>query len=112
MSSNVDQAIRDLLDEGLTDWVPVDRIIDIARDVATASGSAGVAVASDLITAVIQGGLMVPGDIGSEEFERWEGGLDELVARVVQQCQEFDWLPQGAGCWFANTALGDRMAKL
>jgi hypothetical protein len=110
MSSKLEQVVHDLLDEGLTDWVPLDRIIGIAREVAAASNSDPVDVARDLIATIIRGDLMMPGDIGSEGFERWGGESEDLIVRVINQCQEMDWLPQGAGCWLANTDLGDRLA--
>ncbi|MFI5933379.1 hypothetical protein [Actinoplanes sp. NPDC051494] len=110
MSSDLERAVHDLLVEGLTDWVPVDQIIDIAREIAARSSYGFVDIARNLITTLIQDDLMMPGDIGSEGFERWAGVPEDLIARVVNQCQDMDWLPQGAGCWLANTDIGNRLA--
>lgn len=54
---------------------------------------------------------MVPGDLGHSGFEAWSGSRDELVHRVVEQCQQLDWELLGDGCWWASTDKGDRLAR-
>ncbi|MBW4721341.1 hypothetical protein [Saccharothrix obliqua] len=112
MSAEDDDAVRELLDEGLTDWVPVDRVIGYARDIAESTPSDYVEVASRLIVRLIRDGLMMPGDIGSGVFEAWGGTGESLIRRVIEDCRAKSWQPQGSGCWFLNTEEGDRLASL
>src|SRR4051812_23788909 len=103
MSANLEAIVRGLLDEGLTDWIPIDRVIGAARELAPAAGVRFQAIATDLFSRLIEPGLMVPGSIGEAGFEPWSGSPDVLLRRAIAECESFDWQPQGAGCWLANT---------
>jgi hypothetical protein len=111
MLNNPDSIIHDILDEGLNDWVPVDRIIGGSRALAASEGSDFRQIASAVIEKLIRGGLMVPGVIGSSGFEAWAGSTEELVERVMSECEGLSWAPFGAGCWMANTEKGDSAAR-
>jgi len=111
MSNNADSVIRNLLDEGLDDWVPIDSVIGESRALAASEGGDMRQIASAIIRKLISGGLMVPGVIGSNGFEAWVGSTEELVERVVSECEDLRWAPFGAGCWMANTERGDRAAR-
>ncbi|GLY50590.1 hypothetical protein [Lentzea sp. NBRC 102530] len=104
------EAVRELLLDGVDDWVSLDRIIWAARQVSESSSADFGDEFRDLLDTLVRGGLVVPGELGDSGFERWGGEPGELIARVIEQAQEFGWAPQGAGCWFANTELGDRTA--
>ena len=49
-----------------------------------------------------------PGHVG---LDLWAGGPEELIARVMAECEQLGWHPRGEGCWFANTTEGDRKAR-
>ncbi|MFF8861234.1 MULTISPECIES: hypothetical protein [unclassified Streptomyces] len=102
--------IGELLEEGLDDWVPVDRLIGLAQETVERSGRDFRDVARETLTQLLGRGLMEVGDLGESGFEAWTGTPDALVRRVVSTLEEFDWLPQGGACWLANTAYGDTRA--
>lgn len=110
-TSEFEAAVRELLDEGLDDWVPLDQVIWASRNLAEAAGTSLQKAASDLVSHLIENNLMVSGVIGSEGFEHWSGSPSELVHRVIRDCERYNWEPFGAGCWMANTEHGDRVAQ-
>lgn len=112
MSTNLEGVIRDILEEGLTDWVPIDRIVGAAREAAPTEGSDFREIASEVVSRLIKNELMVPGSIGSVGFERWPGPPGALFDRVIAECESFNWQPQGGGCWLANTDKGDGMVDV
>lgn len=111
MSTGDRRAIAELLREGLDDWVPLHNVIWQSREASSSSGDDFRKIVEAVVASVIAEGLMVAGDVGATGFEAWTGTPHELVARVVDQCREFDWKPMSAGCWFANTPEGDRLAR-
>lgn len=102
--------IRELLEEGRDDWVPVDRLVGLAQETAERSGRDFRDVAGEALTHLVSGGLMEVGDIGDSGFEAWSGAPDAVVKRVVSTLEEFGWLPQGGACWLANTPAAGRAA--
>lgn len=110
MSKIFDSAVSEILIEGLDDWVPVDRVIGASRDIASAQHVSVHAVAASMISRLVEGGFMLPGDLGDEGFVAWEGSASGLAARVVMRAVEMEWQPLGGGGWLANTAAGDRVA--
>ncbi|GLZ34637.1 hypothetical protein Lesp02_68240 [Lentzea sp. NBRC 105346] len=111
MSNNFDAVVHEVLVEGLDDWVPIDRVIGSAWEVAQRSGGVPVETASTIIRLLVEGGQMVPGVIEANGFEAWRGSPSELATRIIQQCEELNWEPFGAGCWLANTQDGDVSAR-
>jgi len=112
MSSDYAPIIRELIVEGRDDWIPIDRVIGSAREVASASKWPFEEVAAELIATLIGGNLMVPGELGEAGFVAWGGSSADLIDRVVQECQLINWAPSGGGCWLANTSEGDRLAAV
>ncbi|MGV4983306.1 hypothetical protein ACVB8X_01945 [Streptomyces sp. NRAIS4] len=102
--------IRELLEEGLDDWVPVDRLVGLAQETVEQSDRDFRDVATEALTQLVSGGLMEVGDLGESGFEAWNGTPDAIVKRVVSTLEEFDWLPQGGACWLANTPHGNSQA--
>jgi len=110
MSAAPSERVLDLLVEGLDDWVSLHNVVWHGREqAADFGGDIGAAVRTVVSTLVIEG-LMYPGELGETTIDPWRGGAKELVERVMRQCQELDWNPQGRGCWFANTPEGNRLA--
>lgn len=111
MSRSRESAIQEILTEGLDDWVPIDRVIGEARDSASDEGVTLRDAAVGLVRALVDSGLMIPGNITEDGFEPWKGNCGQLTSQVIRQCDELGWEPLGAGCWLANTPEGDRAAQ-
>lgn len=111
MSRSRESVIQEILVEGLDDWVPIDRVIGEARDSASSEGVTLRDAAVGLVRALVDSGLMTPGDITEDGFEPWKGTHEQLTNQVIWQCDELGWEPLGAGCWLANTPEGDRAAR-
>ncbi|WP_406165127.1 hypothetical protein [Streptomyces sp. NBC_00996] len=107
-----DHAIfRELTEEGLDDWVPVDRLLGLAEDVAQARGADFRDVAAELLRRLLDSGLMAVGDLGDSGFEAWPDSGDELLAKAVRVLDGFDWDPRLGAYWLANTPKGDAAAS-
>ncbi|WP_253772853.1 hypothetical protein [Goodfellowiella coeruleoviolacea] len=102
--------IREVLLEGLDDWVPVDRVIGMARELAEEDGEEFRGLATSVLELVLRRELMTVGEIGESGFESWLAPADAVVASVVARLDGVDWLPLGGACWLANTSAGDRLA--
>lgn len=105
--NSIESAIREILAEGVDDWVPVDRIIGLAREIAVAEAGKFQSFAVRMIESLIGQGLMEVGEIGDSGFEQWNGDPGVLVARVIAICESFNWEPFGEACWLANTKKGN-----
>ncbi|MGC4987498.1 hypothetical protein ACLQ18_44230 [Streptomyces sp. DT193] len=102
---------RELIEEGLDDWVPVDTLLGLAEDMAEDRGAKFRGVAVDLLTLLLNSGLMDVGDLGESGFEPWPERGDELLAKAVAVLDGFDWFPQLGAYWLANTPKGDAVAS-
>lgn len=109
--SDVEKVTTGILAEGLDDWIAVDTVLGYAREAAARSGTDFEPLATATIDYLIEGGLMVAGDLGAEGFEPWPEPPAAMARRVTDQCESFDWEPLGAACWLANTAAGDDRAR-
>ncbi|WP_329049127.1 hypothetical protein OG738_40880 [Amycolatopsis sp. NBC_01488] len=109
--NSIETALREVLFEGLDDWVPVDRVIGLAREMAATEAADFQDLAVRMIELLIGQGLMDAGDIGDAGFERWEGTPEEVVARVVAVCKSLRWEPFGEACWMTNTDKGNAQAQ-
>ena len=109
--SDVEAIAAEVLAEGLDDWIPVDTVIAAAREIAQRSGVDFTPLAIAAIDHLIEGGLMIAGDLGEEGFEPWPGPPAAVARRVTEQCESFGWEPLGAACWLANTPAGDEQAR-
>ncbi|MFF4805509.1 hypothetical protein ACFY1U_45215 [Streptomyces sp. NPDC001351] len=98
--------IGELLEEGLDDWAPIDRLIGLAQETAEQAGSGFRVVSVEVLTELLSGGLMAVGDLGRSGFKAWSGSPEALVRRVVAMLDGFDWRPQGGACWLADTRQG------
>ena len=99
-----------LLLDGLVDWVPLHDVVWHGCEQAAESGGDIEAAVRDVVSILLIQGLMYPGDLGDAAIEAWPGQPDELLERVMRQCEDLGWNPQGSGCWFANTTEGNRLA--
>lgn len=107
---NRDVIVCELLVEGLDDWVPVDRLIGLAREAAERSRSDFRAVAIEVLTHLVRDGFMIVGELGGGGFEAWPGSADEVLERAVAALDGVHWAPAGGGFWLMNTPKGDRTA--
>jgi len=110
MSEAASDRVMDLLREGLDDWVSLHNVVWHGRAQAASFGGDIEAAVRDVVTTLVVDGLMYPGDLGDTAIDPWPGAAEELVERVMGQCRDVGWNPQGRGCWFANTPLGARLA--
>ncbi|MFE2867857.1 hypothetical protein [Embleya sp. NPDC059259] len=102
----VERIAREVLLEGLDDWVPIDTVIAGARDAPGAvAGFQG--TAAMVFEHLLRNAFMRAGDLGENGFEAWPVTGDQAYDRVLRQCERLGWAPLGAGAWLANTPLGD-----
>lgn len=111
MSSKGSERVIELLVDGLDDWVALHDVVWHGREQADDFGGDMEAAVRSVVREVIEDGLMYPGDLGDGRIDPWLGGADQLVDRVISECEALQWNPQGDGCWFANTPQGDRCAR-
>lgn len=103
----VEKLAREILIEGLDDWVPIDSLIEGAREFAAPFGVDFRTLSIDALTYLFAEGLAEPGNLGHTGFESI-GTTPDALARVIADCERFDWLPKGASHWLSNTEKGDR----
>jgi hypothetical protein len=107
---NIPQTARELLAEGVDDWVPVDRAVYLADNLASRTGRSRDEIFRESMEFLISNGLVTLGRIGDSGFEVCSSGRGDIVRELIARLNEVDWRPQGALCWIANTALGDHLA--
>ena len=107
----VDRVVNEVLRDGLDDWVLIDSLLWSARRAAGEGNDFRILVRRAL-EVLLGDRLMQIGDLGENGFEAWTSSVDESVDRAVRECEAFDWLPMGAGCWLSNTAEGDARGRL
>ncbi|MFE2868800.1 hypothetical protein [Embleya sp. NPDC059259] len=102
--------VRELLIEGLDDWLPVDRLLDVVRDSVKFEAEDFRGNAMAVLKVLLQQGLMQVGDLGEDGFEAWSGTVESILDRLSAGLDHFDWAPLGAFCWIANTPRGSKRA--
>lgn len=100
-------AVREILAEGLEDWVPIDRVVGRAREMADQFRPTAIR----LVEYLLRNELVRIGDIGEGGFEEWPGDVEENIERVVRGLEVKDWNAMGELCWLANTARGDDFVR-
>ncbi|MFI1585295.1 hypothetical protein [Embleya sp. NPDC020630] len=100
---NADLVARKLLIEGLDDWLPIDRILDVVRDGAPEAEDFHENVMS-ILEKLLMEGLMQAGDLGEAGFEAWAGTAESMLPRLHTGLDRFDWAPFGGFCCIANTS--------
>lgn len=106
-----EQIENEILEEGLDDWIPVDRVIGLARDEAEARHGDFKELTLKVLESLLLREEIKVGAIGDMGFEAWSGAVSELIERVVTELNSVDWQPYGGGCWICNTANGDERAR-
>lgn len=102
------EAIKELLEEALDDWLPVDQLLWCARQEAERSGGDFRKISVQLLRFLLERKLMVIGELGDEGVDAWTSSVEESVARFVKGCEQYDWVPQGALWWMDITPDGER----
>ncbi|MER7117000.1 hypothetical protein ACQPZU_16205 [Saccharomonospora azurea] len=108
---NEESVALQVLKEGLDDWVLVDDIIALSREVANQSGGSYKEVAMGVIERLLRRNEACLGVIGDSGFEDWEGTVEELCRRALVDLEANDWMPLGGSFWIRNTPEGDRVAR-
>lgn len=108
---NSENIVRELLVEGLDDWVPVDRLIGLVRESEGLRDKEFKEAATGVLDHVLRRELMAVGELGESGFEAWPGTVEENVAKAVATLDKLNWEPLGGACWLSNTAKGDSEAS-
>src|SRR5436305_6985689 len=103
--------IRDLLIEGVEDWVPIDTLIGLANESEKSEGGNFKEIVASILDYLLKDDLMVAGEIGNSGFEAWAGDADSIARRIIARLDEVDWRPFGGVCWLANTSKGDNVER-
>ena len=104
--------IRELLIEGVDDWVPVDTLLALVRQAEDPPERDVRSLTASILHQLIEQGFIQVGEIGDSGFEAWPEGADDAVVKAVTALDAVDWMPHGGAFWLANTPLGDRRAAL
>ena len=97
----------EILEEGVDDWVPTDRLIGRAKELHPSSGEQFKNLFKEVLNLLLTQDLVCVGDIGDEGFTPWDGSTSEIMERVISECESLNWAPFGGGCWLSNTPAGD-----
>jgi len=108
---NEEEICHEILEEGLDDWVPVDRLVGLARELSEHRGVSHRGASEKVLAHLLHSGLVEVGDLGESGFEAWTDDADGAVRRVLQALDDVAWEPAGGVCWLANTPAGDREAS-
>ncbi|MFG2023836.1 hypothetical protein [Streptomyces sp. NPDC048825] len=105
---NEEETCHEILEEGVDDRFPVDRLVGLARELSERRGVSHRDVSEKMLAHLLRSGLVNVGDLGENSFEAWSGDAEGVVRGVMQALDEVGWEPAGGVCWLANTPAGDR----
>ena len=107
--SKLDDLVDYLLREGLDDWTSM---FSVVRTVEVEHPGGGRAAARQLVRDLVEGGWMVPGDLGASGFEPWDSTPADSVRRILEDLDAHDWdVMHHSLFWFDNTPAGDERAR-
>ena len=102
---------REVLVEGIDDWIPVDTLIALARESQDPQHGDFKSLTVSILESLLKQGFIDVGEIGETGFEAWPGEVDEVIAKAVRVLETVEWTPLGGAFWLANTPLGDATAE-
>lgn len=108
---NEESVALEVLKQGLDDWVLIDDVIAMSREVTTQSGGSYKEVTMGVIEQLLRRSEVRLGMIGDSGFEDWEGTIEELCQRALVDLEANNWMPLGGSFWIRNTEEGDRVAR-
>ncbi|MDX6740109.1 hypothetical protein [Actinocorallia sp. A-T 12471] len=97
--------------EGLDDWVPIDRLIYLVKEVEKTLAENFREAVLSACALLLDRGLMEVGEIGDDGFDSWPGRSREIIDRIATELDRVNWMPFGGSCWLANTPYGDGQAR-
>ncbi|MFJ4910752.1 hypothetical protein ACIQCR_35065 [Streptomyces sp. NPDC093249] len=101
---------KDVLIEGLDDWVPIDHLIWAARK--EMNDAPWQEFFTELLGFLLENGLIQIGELAEEGFSPWKGEVGEIVQLVVDDLEKLSWKPMlGSRAWMADTAAGKDLAR-
>lgn len=103
----IDEVCREILKEGLEDWVPIDRLIGYAQ---LKDPDGFPTLVREVLTYLFSEGLAEAGRFGDDGYAP-EGSSLQLLDAVIADCEAQRWAPHGGGYWLSNTEAGDRAAS-
>ncbi|MFJ3958065.1 hypothetical protein [Arthrobacter sp. NPDC090010] len=104
-----DVAIKRLLDDGLSDWITLHRVVwRVTRGSRTDEAKR---LTLEVLRELFEQGWMVPGDLGESGFEDWTLPIGDWLVRAEQQLESLGWNPMGDGLWLRLTEAGDAIAE-
>jgi hypothetical protein len=101
-----------MLKEALADWVGLWEVVRITGEDPDMNGDELRIAVLTSVRELLDGGLIMAGDLGSTAFTPWNITPEMAVSRI-----ESEWLQLrgesniGDICWFANTADGSELAQ-
>jgi len=112
---DLDVVERELLIEGLDDWIGLWRFARDTRDEnPEATGDEIRERAMGRVRRLLVGGLMRPGKLEQDRcgFSEWGLSTEDAINRIERAWHELGHDPNIADiCWFSNTELGDQVAR-
>ena len=102
------EVVHDILVEGLDDWVSVIAVVRYAMECESHHYKE---LTSSVLGELLEGGLVVAGDLGESGFEVWPGSPHNHLQRALQELDDSDWDPPNGGFWLASTDIGLARAR-
>jgi hypothetical protein len=110
--SEIETLVDEVLNDGLDDWTMLVNIVRTAEDQHPDDPTLSRAVAIELLRELVEGGWMVPGDLGTSGFEPWDSSPAESVRRILAELDKTGWdVVTNVIAWFDNTEKGNERAR-
>lgn len=100
-----------VLAAGLDDWVPLAAVDDFARQLGAVSDADAAKADLEAIRQLVEGKLVVLGEVSDGGFFECDEPSEETLARVGQARRTLGRNQWGFICWLQNTPDGDERAR-
>ncbi|GLW91987.1 hypothetical protein [Actinokineospora globicatena] len=108
--SSSDRIVREMVVDGIDDWVPLRDLVFVVRQVA-GDERAVVDLVTEVAETLLRDKLMAFGELGDPGFVPWPGDDEAVLRRLIAELDAVDWRPDTHSWWLANTDRGDEMGR-
>jgi len=107
---SMDHLRRRVLRAGLDDWIPLQAIDGMMRQLGVPAGAEAKVMGLALIYDLARERLVEIGDVTDRGFVPWEVPVELAIQRIAEEWQDSDGDRWAFFCWLSNTEQGDREA--
>ena len=107
-----DEQLDELLARAADDWVQPGDVFDVARFAWPSDEDAYVEQAIRLVTELVLGHLLIPGDVTRQRFRAWSLTPEEACGRIAEVWRRnHDAAQDSFFVWFGATPAGDERGR-